>query len=108
MENEILDLGNGRWASKKYMDKLLEIESRFMYELMFGVPEDVKEKREYRKQFDDNLKMAYIKQGDKEFMAWVDNVTMKAYKNDSFYYYKKTNIEIKNFEFVRWMRGMDV
>lgn len=106
--SEILDLGGGRFISKLFFNKLAKLEQRFAHELMFGVPDDIKEKREYRKQFDDNLKMAYIKQGNEEFMAWVDNVTMKAYKNDSFYYYKKTNIEIKNFEFVRWMRGMDV
>lgn len=92
----------------KALKKAEQIFKRFEYELLFGIPEADKQKRKYRQQFKSNLKMAYIKQGKTIFMAWVDKVTNKAYRNDSYYYYKQTNEEIKNFEFIRWLNVMDV
>jgi hypothetical protein len=53
----------------------------------------------------DNKKWAWVIINEKRMMCWVDNVTMKAYKADG---YNKTDIEIPEFKFERWCRGMDL
>lgn len=52
-----------------------------------------------------NKKLAWITVGTHNEIHWVDNVTMKAYKTDG---YEKTDIEIPEFTFIRWCRGMDI
>jgi hypothetical protein len=105
---EIINFGNGIWGKKEELDKFAKIHARYSKYLMFGIPLDEKEKIDYRRSLKDNKKMAYVKQGNTTFMAWVDNVTGKAYRNDKSKYYKATWEEIKVFTFVRWLRGMDV
>jgi hypothetical protein len=54
----------------------------------------------------DNRKLAYITQGKTTIVAYVDNQTNKAYRTTT--HYIKTWMEIKTFNFVRWIRPMDV
>jgi hypothetical protein len=108
MSKEIVSLGDGRWGSKEELIRMSKLYDRYSKYMMFGIPQDEKEKIDYRKSLKDNKKMAYVKQGNTTFMAWVDNVTGRAYRNDSFKYYEATWEEIKVFTFVRWLRGMDV
>lgn len=105
---EIIGFGNGHWGTKKELNKFIKIVDRYSKYMMFGIPQDEKEKIDYRQSLKDSKKMAYVKQGNTTFMAWVDNVTGKAYRNDKSQYYKPTWEEIKVFTFVRWLRGMDV
>jgi len=58
-----------------------------------------------RKQREDNRKWGVIKVLGKEKLVFVDRLTMKAYKADN---YQATWMEIKNFEFIRWARPMDL
>lgn len=56
---------------------------------------------------EDNRKWALIKRAGSEDqeLLWVDNKTMKAYERNG---YERTDIEIPEFTFVRWARGMDL
>lgn len=108
MSRELVNLGNGRWGCKKEIEQMTKLYSRYTKYMMFGIPQNEKEKIDARAALKDNKKMAYLKQGNTEFMAWVDTVTGKAYRNDKSQYYKPTWEEIKVFTFIRWLRGMDI
>lgn len=53
----------------------------------------------------DDRKWALIRIGKTEFLLWVDNKTMKAYKANG---HDKTWIEIKYFKFIRWATVYDL
>lgn len=53
----------------------------------------------------DNKKWAWIEVAGERQTQWVDNVTMKAYEKKG---YSKTDIEIPEYTFERWCRGMDL
>ena len=70
--------------------------------LLFGKYDVWKRRQELK---EDNRKWAFIRVGNTEKMAWVDNKTIIAYKADG---YEKTWIKIPRFKFIRWARSMDI
>lgn len=90
------------WISKAEADILaVHAERAERYMMFYSRPEHV----EIRNKRDDPRKWAIIEQLGKKKLAFVDRLTMKAYKVDN---YKATWMEIKNFTFVRWARAMDL
>lgn len=88
------------WFSKKEREaakKLAEQQERYLMGID-PIPESEPDSNE-------NKKWAWIIVDGERQMAWVDNVTMKAYKADGYDY---TDIEIPEFEFERWCRPMDL
>lgn len=52
-----------------------------------------------------NLKWAYVYSDGDRIICFVNNKTMKAYMADG---YEKTDIEIKEFKFDRWLTPFDL
>lgn len=95
------------WATQQELDNMEAIgkKLRKMQYYFMTNPAAFDKTAQRRAANEDNRKWAIIKRGKNQELAWVDTETMKAYKNDN---YSPTWIEIKNFTFVRWARGMDL
>lgn len=105
--DEVIRTPNGGWAYKSEYEKMGKIASRIFarieHELMFGVPDDVKQKRIQRKK--PRLVYAFIMVGNTRKMCFYDGEQQIAYKIDG---YKETNIKWPKFKFVRFCRPMDI
>jgi len=107
MTDEIITDGKGFWCHASEWEKMRkfgkELEKRFAHFLFNPY---CRIKHDERKALnEDNRKWAYIIVGKTKMLAWVDNVTMKAYKSDG---YDKTWIEYKKFTFDRWCTSFDL
>lgn len=100
-----IEYHDGYWiseAEKKTMDLYL---ARFEFYHMFLWKPEHSVKSDLRRKNKGNRAFAFIKVGRTRKMCFVDRDTKKAYKLDG---YEPTWIEIKQFRFIRWARGMDL
>tara|TARA_B100002049_G_C15757822_1_gene241414 strand:+ start:161 stop:451 length:291 start_codon:yes stop_codon:yes gene_type:complete len=90
------------WQAKDFTEQASKFQNQFEKRLILGLFDKTKQRSENSQ---NNLKRAWILVGKTKFMAWVDNTTMKAFKADG---YLQTNIEWKQFTFIRWCTTFDL
>ena len=100
VKDDIIDLGNGTWFSKAESDQRkrweAEMENRTIEMFMLGRIDTSPIQ---------SKKWAWIEVDGNRIMAWVDNITMVAYEADG---YDETDIEIKEYKFIRWCTPHDL
>lgn len=78
-----------------FISEMIKLEFNFIFGEVNSKKEPLTEK----------FRLAWVVIVDDREIAWVNSSMTKAYKDDN---YERTDIELTDFSFERWCRGMDI